>query len=519
MPSVHSSRAPRFSADEDELIADFLQEYEDLADSLRLTEPQMVETVVRYVPRVLQALWKTLPQYHAKDWDLLKAHLLELYPDVAALSRHTKQGLQEFLDESAEYRVCNEADVMAYYRDFCLAAGPLLHNGKITLDDYNTAFFVGFHPSIRDVLAERYNQVNPHHPVHEPFPTKDILKAACRHFTSNHFHRTKAQKEKKRDKQRGHHKHHRDGPSAFIQRTYGDKRSRKKHCSRKKDVLESESDPSNTDSDSESSESTDSSTPEFETKKVRFKQSRRSRGKDGKDDCDPIALVTKLQSLSVHEPAYVVLYSHCQKRFPDVAKNLDKPQLAPAPPPSAPASYQSTSVAIPQIPRAPPLASVSYQSTPPAAPMLPLQQFQPPAPLHTSVQASSSASATPKTDFFRARPQGCAFCGHLGHRIHACPGAEEYVDTGRVRIINRRLYLPTGEPIPYDGCGLGLKASVDTWLAANQQFSSSSTSTAPQRDRPPHQASFSFEVIPEPSAPKGAYITEADSDDDANVDN
>ena len=61
--------------------------------------------------------------------------------------------------------------------------------------------------------------------------------------------------------------------------------------------------------------------------------------------------------------------------------------------------------------------------------------------------------------------------------------------------------------------------SVDTWLAANQQFSSSGTSTAPQCDRPPQQASFSFEVIPELSAPKGVYITEADLDEDVSIDN
>lgn len=190
--------------------------------------------------------------------------------------------------------------------------------------------------------------------------------------------------------------------------------------------------------------------------------------------------------------------------------------------PSAPAPYQSTPAAVPQIPHAPPLASVSYQSTPPTALSLPPQQFQPPAPLlttFTSAQASSSTSTTPKTDFFHARPQGCTFCGHLGHRIHACPGAEEYINSSHIQIINRRLYLPTGKPIPYDGRGLGLKASVDTWLAANQQFSSSGASTALQRDRPPHQASFSFEVIPEPSAPKGTYITEADLDEDASIDN
>jgi hypothetical protein len=88
------------------------------------------------------------------------------------------------------------------------------------------------------------------------------------------------------------------------------------------------------------------------------------------------------------------------------------------------------------------------------------------------------------------------------------------VDTGRVKIINRRLYLPTGEFIPNDGRGLGLKAGVDAWLAANPQYCSTSSAPTMQRDPPPHAASYSFEVIPDSAVLKGAYITEADTDSD-----
>ena len=87
------SRAPRFSADNDELIANFLQEYKNLADGFGLTEVQKVEMILRYVPRVLQSLWKVLLEYQDRDWHELKAHLLYLYPDTTAPSRNTKQGL------------------------------------------------------------------------------------------------------------------------------------------------------------------------------------------------------------------------------------------------------------------------------------------------------------------------------------------------------------------------------------------------------------------------------------------
>src|SRR6266566_823196 len=145
-------------------------------------------------------------------------------------------------------------------------------------------------------------------------------------------------------------------------------------------------------------------------------------------------------------------------------------------------------------------------------------QLSAPPPVPASIPTSTPVAGSFKSDFFRsAHAQGCAFCGHLGHHIHSYPTAKEYVDTGHVKIINRRLYLPTGQPILNDGCGQGLKACVDAWLAANTQYSSTMTVPTVQCDPPPHNAaSFSFEVLPDPDpvVSTGAYIIEADADSD-----
>jgi hypothetical protein len=44
--------------------------------------------------------------------------------------------------------------------------------------------------------------------------------------------------------------------------------------------------------------------------------------------------------------------------------------------------------------------------------------------------------------------------------------AEEYVDSGRAVIVNHRIHLPNGQPVPNDGTGRGIKASIDNWLTA-----------------------------------------------------
>jgi hypothetical protein len=341
MPSARSSRAPHFSGDEDELLTEFLCEYEDLADGCMLTPEQKVETVLRYIPRTLRHLWTMLPGYRAGDWDDFRANLEEIHPDVTASSRHTTQGLETFRKLSAKSRIRDEADVLKYYRNFLTVATPLLADDRITIHEFNTAFFKGFHRSIQVIIAERFEMVYPHHPVHEPFPVQGVLDAARRHFTSNHFFRpAKLQKGKSHNKHRGHAKRRHDTPDAFIQRTYGGTHSHKKRRSHSADA-DSDSSP---DSDSESEESSDASSQEYKTKTVRFKRSRSSRSR-GKEDNDPLSLVTRLQGLSIHEPSYLILYTQCQTRFPEIAQNLPKPQLIPAASSSASVAYQSNPAA------------------------------------------------------------------------------------------------------------------------------------------------------------------------------
>jgi hypothetical protein len=140
------------------------------------------------------------------------------------------------------------------------------------------------------------------------------------------------------------------------------------------------------------------------------------------------------------------------------------------------------------------LVSVTYQA--------PLVVAQPPQPQHYHHCQPSIPPPAPlpvfmpvptdsKTEFFSGKyntwAQGCAFCGHLGHHINACPGAEEYVDTGRVQIVNCHLYLPTGKTIPNDGRGLRIKAGVDAWLTANPQYSATLTASTRQCDPPPQR--------------------------------
>ncbi|KAI9438398.1 hypothetical protein BJY52DRAFT_1129658 [Lactarius psammicola] len=124
MLAAQSQKAPRFLGQDDEILSEFLREYEDLADGNGLLERQKVETVLRYVPCSLQNLWKMLPGYHNTRWRQFQDQLEELYPNIEAQTRCTRQGLTEFVELSAENRIREEKDVLKYYRNFLTISAP-----------------------------------------------------------------------------------------------------------------------------------------------------------------------------------------------------------------------------------------------------------------------------------------------------------------------------------------------------------------------------------------------------------
>ena len=480
MPAPRSQWAPRFSARDDELLSEFLHEYEDLADGNGLTEKQKVETIIRYVPRDLRKLWKTLPGYRNTKWRRFREELVELYPDITEQAC-TREDLSQFVKLSAESHIRSENDVMKYYRSFLTIAVPLADDHELTAKDFNAEFFRGFHKDDQKIIAEQILfSINPRHPPTEPFDINDVVTAARQFFASNRFY--KPPRQKVRREHRGRSKTRRSNSGNLVYRLLGDRRSPRPA------PYDSDSDSdSGSDSDQEEDSATERSA--YKTRSVHFKEDHSSRAQS-KDEDESMTLLTKLSNLSIHEPSYLILYSKCQKRFPDIAQNLAKPDLrAPLPSATATVAFQS------------PPAPV-YQP-PPTPARQPWEQRAPPPPADTN-----------EGDLFfsernGARSRGCMFCGMLGHRVRGCPAAEEYYRTNRLKVIDGRLHLPTGEPIPNDGRGQGLKASLDAWLAANTQVPTST----PQRDPPPHTTSYSFEISPEPPVATGAYIAEeADSD-------
>jgi hypothetical protein len=152
MPTPRSKLALYFTGDIEEPISEFLQEYEELADSNGLTSHQKVETVVRYVNPTECDLWQSLSGYISRDWDNLCDDLCEEYVDPTPQGQYSKQKLQDFTSSTARVLMMDEQAVLKYYRTFNKLSKPLLNSGRITKGECDATFWCGFHPEDHKAL-------------------------------------------------------------------------------------------------------------------------------------------------------------------------------------------------------------------------------------------------------------------------------------------------------------------------------------------------------------------------------
>jgi hypothetical protein len=71
MPSPRSKIAPYFSGRLG-TFEDFLEEFETLAYDYKLTEPQHVDVLVRYVDPFTREFCRTLNGFRSRDWTLFR---------------------------------------------------------------------------------------------------------------------------------------------------------------------------------------------------------------------------------------------------------------------------------------------------------------------------------------------------------------------------------------------------------------------------------------------------------------
>ena len=187
MPPTRSHHAPFFSGHVGDPLDDFLREFEELAISCTLMDQQKIETVICYILNDLRDLWKILEGYATHDWALFRQLLEQTYETTSAQSRYSKQKLHDFIHYNSWMCMCNEEDIMRYYRQFLVFCQPLIESRRITTDERDGAFWYGFHPDDREKLSPRLIAKFLDQVVGQPYGLQDAYKIARAVFATSPF--------------------------------------------------------------------------------------------------------------------------------------------------------------------------------------------------------------------------------------------------------------------------------------------------------------------------------------------
>src|SRR5216684_3818885 len=390
MPAPRSHNAPYFSGQQNDSLADFLHEYDGLASSLGLSSSQKVDTVLRYVPATTREFWTTLDGYISKDWPTFCTDLRKLYPDTAASSRYTRNGLQEFVRISAQTRIRDENELLLYYRRFLQISNPLRLSNQLSDEVRNAEFFNGFHPRDRDIIYDRLFAIDPRRPLNQTPSIDDTWEAARDYFTHNQYplpmprdaFEDNASFSNNRLMEQWFGKEAQD-PRPHFQRNQHDR-----------DFYHRPAPQMNRDHWQDIS----TQQPEYITKPVRVQDSQLPQDIEHLNVSD---LILKMHGLSTQDAMYAALYMQCMQRFPEVVKGLALPAMFH--PPSSTFTLQASHQTQPQPPAAHPIPNTA------------------PAPVQQPVSIQQPADHTSEIDaFFGTQPRvsGCAFCTQPGHMVH-----------------------------------------------------------------------------------------------------
>ena len=366
MPMPGSKTAPRTFKGHHTDVETFIEQYDRLRQQNNVGSGEdACKTILQYCSKSVARFIEGLESFRNHDWNDLKRDILEYFDSERKLSRYTEADIRAMVRKQREHRISSLSKWLKYQRKFVAIAGWLLGQNRITAENYAAYFWKGIHRSLRSKLEDRLLAKSPEHDMTQPFDMKDIQQAATRILARNRFDQEETGTE--------------------------------------------ESDDSELDSSDESSDSDDEIV--VKRSKAKAKISRRAleraqrRAREDREDAEMRkahqedemeSLVKQLNSMSLNDVNYGLVYYRALKLDPDIAKVVRPP---------------TARTALTQGPR--------------------------------NMGGMASASREEMT---------CYGCGEKGHGMSLCPKLTDAINKGLImRGMDGRLVMKDGSRIPRNG--------------------------------------------------------------------
>ena len=159
--------------------------FEDIDIVLTGINPDVPEAdLIRYAKHYLDTdtclLWETLtPEPHPEwTWDTFKAAVRRLYPGSDGGRLFSVADLDRFISDSAQKGVYTRAEHGEYYRDFLRITSHLITSQRMSTNDRNRLYILGFGDHTRRRIESRLAIILPDHHPEDPYPMNEVHAAA-----------------------------------------------------------------------------------------------------------------------------------------------------------------------------------------------------------------------------------------------------------------------------------------------------------------------------------------------------
>ncbi|KAG2050771.1 hypothetical protein BDR06DRAFT_891073 [Suillus hirtellus] len=114
MPRANSCKVPSFNSETLELL-EFFKQFKDMANSYSLTGTEKCKTITHYVENLMKHFWVTLTVYESKDYNALKANILDQYSGAAKGQHYTIHNLKHIVISNMDNDISLETELQQYY--------------------------------------------------------------------------------------------------------------------------------------------------------------------------------------------------------------------------------------------------------------------------------------------------------------------------------------------------------------------------------------------------------------------
>ncbi|KAJ6624339.1 hypothetical protein B0H10DRAFT_1645136, partial [Mycena sp. CBHHK59/15] len=185
MPIRVPRRLPRFFVGNIRSLA-FIQHYDRLLNKCRVTdEKERCKCVLEYCSTDVQNFIQSSEYFIKNNWTQLHKEILKFYDAELATQKYKPSDVVAYTLKSKNRPCYNLTQWKKYFTKYHSIAGGPLQQGHLNKENYQVYFWLGIHPTLRQILENRILQQNPWRNGEDEYTFKEISNAAEWYFRRN----------------------------------------------------------------------------------------------------------------------------------------------------------------------------------------------------------------------------------------------------------------------------------------------------------------------------------------------